>query len=115
MSPYRLLSVGAALFLSQWGTMVTMAGLQVLCGAPGLPGETCMVPQLGSPGISHVCPWNSSVAAAKSLVYQKLSPPTTCGLAEVEGMKFQSGSLYRAVEGDPMGLTLGGEVVICFE
>lgn len=76
-----------------------------------------MVPQLGSPGISKLCPWNSSVAAAKSLVYQKLSPPTTCGLAEVEGMKFQSGSLYRAVEGgdsDPMGLTLGGEVVICF-
>lgn len=97
-----------------------MAGLHVLCGAPELPGETCMVPQLGSSGISKVYPWNSSVAAAKSLVHQKLSPPTTCGLAEVEGMKFQSGSLHRAVEGgdsfpeDPMGLTLGGEIVICF-
>lgn len=84
---------------SPWGTMVTTAGLRARCGAQGLPSETCMVPQLGAPGINRVCPWDSSVAAAKSLVHQKLCPPTTCALAEVEGVNRPGNSKAEALTG----------------
>lgn len=83
--------------------MVTKAGLRDLCGTQGLPGESSVGPQLGSPEISKVCPWNLNVAAATSLVHPKLSPPTTCAVGQAEGMKqtrkLQSRSRNRAVEG----------------
>lgn len=82
-----LLPDGSLLLLSRWGTMVTKAGLGALCGAPRLPDD-------GSSETSKVYPWNWSVAAAKALVHQKLSPPATCALADVEGMK-QTGKLQR--------------------
>lgn len=100
LTPFNPVSPGCSLPL---GTMVTKAGLRDLCGAQGLPGKTSMGPQLGSPEISKVCPWNWSAAAVTSLVHQKLSPPTTCAVGQAEGMKqtreVQSGSRNRAVEG----------------
>lgn len=99
-------------FPCRWGTMVTKAGLRALCGAQGLPGEISMGPQLGYPEISKVCPWNLSVAAAKSLVHQKLSPLTTC--AQAEGMKQTGNSKAEAVTGLwRVGDSFPGEVVIC--
>lgn len=97
LSPGRLLLEGSELLLSQWGTMVAMAGLHALCGVPGRPGETSVVPQLGSPAISKVCPWNSSDAAAKSLIHQKLSLPTTWARAGVEGRKWSGNSRTKAL------------------
>lgn len=100
-------------FPCRWGTMVTKAGPRALCGAQGLPGETSMGPQLGSPEISKVFPWNLSVAAAKSLVHQKLSSLTTC--AQAEGMKQTGNSKPEAVTGLwRVRDSFPGEVVICF-
>lgn len=95
--------------------MVTKAGLRALCGAQGLPGETTMGPQLGSSEISKVCPWNLGVAAAKSLVLQKLSPPTTCAEAQAEGMKLTGNCKAEAGTGLwRVGDSVPGEALICF-
>lgn len=100
-------------FSCRWGTMVTKAGLRAFCGVQGLPGETSMGPQLGSPEISKVCPWNLSVASAKSLVHQKLSPRTTCAVPQAEGLKQTGNSRAEAGTGLwRVGDSFPGEVVM---